>query len=139
MLWLARSPIDAARSESSLCSRRKPVWATKLFRGQGRDSKLNFLVVGSRRSLSPRGRLEAWSRQGWPARGGVEARAHGSACKPGWDGATAVGEGLICCLVARTGVTGQRIGGESPGDGRGGAGRRRNRGRWLHFVFHLPP
>lgn len=48
MLWLARSPIDAAWSESSLCSRRKPVWVTKLFRGQGRDNKLNFLVVGSR-------------------------------------------------------------------------------------------
>jgi hypothetical protein len=130
MLWLARSPIDVVQSESSLCSRREPVWATKLFHEQGQDNKLNFLVVGSRRRPSPGSRLEAGSRQRWPAHGGVVARAHGSARKPGRDRARVIAEGLIYRLMTRMGVIGRRIGGERPGDGRGGAGHRRNRGRW---------
>lgn len=58
------------------------------------------------------------------------AEAHRSIHNPGQDKARAVVEGLICHLVERMGVIGQRIGGESPDDGRDGPGHRKGGGRW---------
>jgi hypothetical protein len=57
------------------------------------------------------------------------ARAHRSAHNPGRDKARTVAEGLICRLVARMGVIGQRIGGESPNNDRDGAGHHKDGGR----------